>query len=279
MGRVPLHNGQIGGQVGVKDGVEAQAAQGGDHLALDVGADGQIEGFPQGDPDGGGGLDHHVLMGVGEGAPDVLGVVLFGDGPGGADHDALAAGDAGHIPQVLLKGAADVGGKAPVVGANHPHRLPLLAGGHAPAAEDALVVVPEHMLCGVVKVVLGVFPGVDVLVVDPEVLAELLQLAVAAAHAGKALLLVGGKDQLQINLAGGEDPLGVGQHLHPLRHRVDAGGHQVLEALYLHHADAAGANLVNVLQKTQGGDINGQLPGSLQDGGALRDGDRKAVNL
>ena len=33
------------------------------------------------------------------------------------------------------------------------------------------------------------------------------------------------------------------------------------------------------LQKTQGGDINGQLPGSLQDGGALRDGDRKAVNL
>ena len=42
-----------------------------------------------------------------------------------------------------------------------------------------------------VKVVLGVFPGVNVLVVDPEVLAELLQLAVAAAHAGKALLLVG----------------------------------------------------------------------------------------
>ncbi len=257
----------------------ARSAQGGDHLALDVGANRHIEGFPQGDPDGGRGLDHHMLMGVGEGPPHVAGVVLFGDGPSGADHDALAAGDAGHVPQALLKGAADMGGEAPVVGADDPHRLPLLAGGHTPAAEDALVVIPEHVLGGVVKLVLGVLPGVDVFVVDPEVLAELLQLAVAAAHAGKALLLVGGKDQLQINLAGGEDPLGVGEHLHPLRHRVDAGGHQVFEALYLHHADAAGANLVNVLQKTQGGDINGQLPGSLQDGGALRDGDRKAVNL
>ena len=56
------------------------------------------------------------------------------------------------------------------------------------------------MLGGVVKLVLGVFSGVDVLVVDPEVLAELLQFAVAAADAGEALLLVGGKDQLQVVL-------------------------------------------------------------------------------
>ena len=134
------------------------------------------------------------------------------------------------------------------------------------------------MLGGVVKLVLGVLPGVNVLVVNAEVLAQLLQLAVAAADAGKALLLVGGKDQLQVDLAGGEHPLGVGQHLHPLGHRVDAGGHQVLHPLDLHHADAAGADLVDVLQEAEGGDVDGQLPGRLQDGGPLGHRHRETVD-
>ena len=135
------------------------------------------------------------------------------------------------------------------------------------------------MLCGVVKVVLGVFPGVDVLVVNPEVLAELLQLAVAAPDTGEALLFVGGKDQLQVDFAGGKHPLGVGVYLHPLCHRVDTGGHQVPQPLYLHNADAAGADFVDVLQVAQGGDIDGQLPGRLQYRGPLRHRYRKVVDL
>ena len=116
----------------------------------------------------------------------------------------------GESPKGALKRAADVRGEAALVGADHAHGLVGLAGGHTAAAQDALVVVAHHMRRGIVD-------GVGARRAADEVacrrrrssLAELLQLAVAAAHAGQAVLVVGGKQQLQVRLAGRPALLGV----------------------------------------------------------------------
>lgn len=57
-----------------------------------------------------------------------------------------------------------------------------------------------------------------------------------------------------------------------------AGGHQALFSLYLHHTDAAGADLVDILQVAQGGYIQTRGAGGLQNGGALRHGDGSVVD-
>ena len=48
-------------------------------------------------------------------------------------------------PRGVFKGAADVGGKAALVGADDAHGLVGFAGRHTAAAQDALVVVADHM--------------------------------------------------------------------------------------------------------------------------------------
>ena len=272
-----LHNGEVGGGVHVKDLVEAQTAQGGDHLALHIGADGQAEALAQGDPDGGGGAHHHVLGGVVQGGPDLGGVVLLREGAGGAGHDALAAGDAVHLGQVPVKGAADVGVKAAVVGADDAHLLGLAAHGGAPAAEDALGVVPHQVEGGVLdagqQLVVGIAHRVD-----PQVGGQLAQLTLGVAGAGQAVHPVVGEDELQGQLPGVAHPAGVGIDLHALAHGVDAGGHQALGPLDLHHADAAGADLVDVLEEAQGGDVEARRAGGLQHCGALGNGDGDVVD-
>ena len=66
-----------------------------------------------------------TLLGVVDGVDDLLGVVLLGEGAGGAADDALAAGHTGYVAQGALKGAADVGVEAAVVGADDSHALVL----------------------------------------------------------------------------------------------------------------------------------------------------------
>ena len=272
-----LHDGEVGGVVHVKDLVEAQAAQGGDHLALHVGADGHAEALAQRDADGGGGAHHHVLGGVVEGLPHLGGVVLLLEGARGAGHDALAAGDAVHLGQVPVEGAADVGGEAAVVGADDPHLLVLPAHGGAAAAQDALGVVPDQVGSGVLdlrrELVVGVAHGVDA-----QLGGQLTQLAVSVPGAGQAVHPVVGQNQLQGELAGMAHLLGVGVDLHALADRVHAGGHQAFGPLHLHHADAAGADLVDVLQETQRRDIEARGAGRLQHRGALGNGDGDVVD-
>ena len=115
---------------------------------------------------------------VGQSLPDLVRVVLFGQGAGRADHDALAAGDAGHIVQLLFERGADMGVDAAVVGADHRHEL-LAAGRDAAAAEDALVVVPHQMGGRGVQLIVGLEAVVFTGIFHAVVLAHLLQLAVA----------------------------------------------------------------------------------------------------
>ena len=91
------------------------------------------------------------------------------------------------VAQVHLKGGADVGVEAAVVGADDADVLHALADGHAAAAEDALAVVADQMQAELVHLGLGhLAPSKRCSSSTPYSSAQLLQLAVAAAHAGQA---------------------------------------------------------------------------------------------
>ena len=258
-----LHDGHVRAEVGVEHLVKAQAAKGRGHLALHVGANGQAELLAKSRANGGGGLHDDYLLRVVDGVDNVLGVVPLGQSPGGAADDALAAGHAGHVAQGLLEGAAYLRVKAAVIGADNGHVL-ILARGHAAAAEHALCVVALKILGGEVLASCGQGPLKAAVLLDAHVVTQLLQLAVAAALAGQALALVDGEQQLQGHLPGLLDLGGVGEDLHPLVHRVHAGGAERPCPLHLHHAHAAGANLVYILQIAQRGDVHPGVPGGLK---------------
>ena len=191
-----FHDGQVSGKVGVEHFRKAQAPESGYHLAFRIGSDGHAEGFADGHTGGRSGLDDDSLGGVGQELQNVLSLILLGEGAGGAGYDALAAGDAGGLAQRGLKRTGDVGAEPTLVGADDAHVLPFAADGGAAAAEHALVVVADHVGCGVVDVVVDPLAVVNGLVGDAVVQAELLELTFAGLDAGETFPLVGGEDQL-----------------------------------------------------------------------------------
>ena len=66
----------------------------------------------------------------------------------------------------------------------------IVAGGNAAAAEDALVVIANHVRCRGVKLINGLEAVERALVIDSVFKAELLKLAFLIADAGKAFSVV-----------------------------------------------------------------------------------------
>ena len=93
----------------------------------------------------------------------------------------------------------------------------------------------------------------EALIDNIQIVGEILQRTIAASHAGGAVRVVLGEDKLYVDFAGVADFGTVGVDLHSLFHFVIAGGNEFLLALDLHHADAAGADLVDIFQKAKGG--------------------------
>ena len=91
-----------------------------------------------------------------------------------------------------------------------------------------------------------VYTIIFILIVHFEIFTEFLQLTVAAAYAGEAFSVMGGKDQFQRNLSGSEYFLGVGEDFHAFRHRIYTSGNQASCAFDFHNADTAGADGVDV---------------------------------
>ena len=110
------------------------------------------------------------------------------------------------------------------VGADDADKL-LTAGGDATAAEDALLVVSDKMGGGIVDLG-GSHRAFKLVLVHAVVVAELLKLAVAASDAGETLLVVVGEKKLKGGLSAVADGRGIGEYLHALVDRIDAGGDQ-----------------------------------------------------
>ena len=241
-----LHDGQIRTEIGIKYLGKSQTAQGGRHLARDAGAHGQAEFFTQGGAHSGRGLNHHMLGGIGQGLPHILRVVGFGQRAYGAGGDALAAVDAGHFGQLHLPGAFDGGLEAAAHRANHAHLLDICAGAHAAAAQNALVVVADDGDGAGIRFILILGSGEAIAAFHAQIQAQLLQLAVLAAHTAEALLFVVAQNQLQIDAARLAHGRGVGFDHHVGRHRQYAGSLQRAAAA-VHHAQAAVGGFVDIL--------------------------------
>ena len=271
-----LHNGEVGGEVGVVDIVKAQGFEGGDHAAGGGHVQGEAEVLRPGGANGGRYLHHGDDVGVGQGFEHLHRVVPLVEGAHGAVGDALGAVGAVGVLELAVFRDVDRGARA---GAGHVpdiEALHLVADLNAAHALDALGRVANE---GQVLVP----PGDGQLRLigraqEVHIVGQLLQGAVAAADAGGTPAVVLGEDKLQIGLARLAHPGGVGVDLHALGHLVVAGGHQAADALDLHHADAAGSDLVDVLEVAQAWNVDPVGSGGLQNGGALLGSYGLAVN-
>ena len=99
-----LHDGQVGGKVGIQHIVGAQGPQQGHHFPLDKGTLGHSEFLAQRRADGGRGADDDHLVRVLHGGADCRIFVDLGDAGGRADIGALAAVDADGLSAGLLQG-------------------------------------------------------------------------------------------------------------------------------------------------------------------------------
>ena len=77
------------------------------------------------------------------------------------------------------------------------------------------------------------------------------------------------ENQLHIDFAGIAHFGAVGVNLHALFHFVVAGGDQLFLALDLHHAHTAGADFVDIFEKTERGDGNARFRRGVENRGAL----------
>ena len=189
-----LHDGEVGGEVGVEHLVEPEHAERGDELAGDRLARLEAELLADRDADRGRGLDDDRLLRVVDRGHDLLGVADAHDGPDGADVDALAAEGAGAVRERDHRGGADLGGEAAAVAGERADGLHLVADGLAAAAHDALAQVAHDRgaLVHRIRVALALVGDLA----DAELGGEPLQLALLVLGAGEAVLRVVREEQL-----------------------------------------------------------------------------------
>ena len=258
-----FHNGQVGGEVGVKHIPEAHPPQG-SHQPLDGGLlPGQTQALAPGGPDGGGNLHHRHQVLVAEHVEGPLGVIPLPQGPHRTVGDALAAQGAVRFPDGPAAGDVHGGPGTGVGQIPDVQALDLVAHLDTAHTLDALAGVPDQGE-GVVP------PGggnlfMIVQVGQTQVVCQLLQLTVAAADAVGAVAVMLAQNQLHIHPPGLPDPGGVGIDLHAFPDVVVAGGHQLLDAGDLHHAHPAGGDFVQILQVAQAGHVDAHAPGGFQN--------------
>ena len=110
------------------------------------------------------------------------------------------------------------------------------------------------------------------------VVGELLQLAVAAARTLDAVYLVLAEKKLQIDAARHAHPLRVRVDDHARMHLVVARGDKRFLSLDLDHADAAGTDLVEILEIAERRDVDIGRARGVQNAGSLWRADGFAVD-
>ena len=104
-----LHDGKVCGEIGVKNFVKAQTAQGCGHLAFHIRADRKPEFLAQSCAYSGSGLNDYMLLRVCNGCKYICGVILLGQCSGWTYCNTLSAGYAGGFSQTHLKGRTNGG--------------------------------------------------------------------------------------------------------------------------------------------------------------------------
>ena len=272
-----FHNGQVGGEVGVKDIVKADGLQGSHHTAGGCHLLRQIECLCPGNPDGGSHLNDGGDLGIGQILDDLSGIVPSRQCAGGAVGDALAAVDTVGILQIPVQ--AHIHGSTGA-GASHipdMHTLNLVTDLNTAHTLDALGVIPDNGGLEIHGLALQL--GLIRLLMDIQSPCHGLQLAVAAADTGGALGAVLAQQQVHIGASCLTNPGGVGVNHHALQNLGVAGGNQTVGAFHFHNTHTAGGDLIDSLQEAQMGNGNPCLLRCLQNGCTLRHAQFAAINL
>ena len=262
-----FHDGEVGREIGIEYVVEAHHAQD-TRQALDRRV---LVREAQALAPGGAHCGRHLhktdLIGVAQGVEDALGVVTGAQGAGRTMGDALAAQGAVGLGQLLAAGDVHHGVARAAREVPHTRRLDLLANLDAAQALDALVVVANEREGGVGAEALEMLGKRQV--GDAKVVGERLQRAVARTRAARALGVMLRQQELHVRLARDAGLLAVGVHDHAVEHVVVASGDELVDALDLNHAHAAGADLVQVAQIAQRRNLDAHARGGIEDGRML----------
>ena len=249
-----LHDRQVGGEIGVEHIVEAQRPEGGGHLPHRGLLPAEAQLLRPGGAHGGRHLHDGGDLRVLQSRRDLGGVVPDGEGAGGTVGDALAAEGAVRLGEETVQTDAHGGAGAAALHIPDLQGLDLVADLDAAHALDALGLLADQVAVLRPLVFLYVL-GIGV-VDDVQLAGKLLQLAVLVAHTGGAVAVMLGEEQLQVGLPGVLGPVGIRMDDHALGDLFGAGGDKTLKAIHLNHADAAGGDLVYVLQIAEGGDVD-----------------------
>ena len=213
-----------------------------------------------------------VLQGVEDGAR----VVPLDEACGGTVGNALAAVGALRLGDVAVAG--DVDGRPGAGSGDVPdvHILDTVADLDAAHTLDALVFVPDQgrVIAPAFAAQLCFVGGVDQVMV----VGQLLQGAVSAANAQSAAGVVLGENEPQVCPSSGPDLRTVGVDDHTVLHQIFTCRDEPHVADNLDSADAARADLVDVLEIAEGWNLNFCHAGSFQNRRILRDLDHFVVN-
>jgi hypothetical protein len=112
--------------------------------------------------------------------------------------------------------------------------------------------------------------------------AELLKLASGEAYARETSLVVVGKNELKVGLSCSVNLGSIGEDGHALGYGVNASGYHAVGSAalgYFNKAEAASADLVDILKIAKSGNIDFCDTGSLKDGHTLIYGVISAIDL
>ena len=269
---------QVGGKVGVEDGVESQPPQCGDHLARARRARRKAEPLADRRADGRGRLHDDVHLADRRWRPRRLPALRFST-------KAAVGQTLMHCPHWMQTDSSMLAPWAGATKVSNPRPCWLRLCTPWISAQTRTQRPQRTHFSGIAHDrMAGQLDG-EVLAAALEVprphahrIGQVLQLAVAVALAGLAVLGVVVQEQLDDVAAGLADVGRVGLHLHALPHLLAAGGHVEAHILDLDDAHPAGAHQAQIGVVAEPWDADSQPFAGLHDRRAFGDRDRRAVD-
>ena len=252
-----FHDGEVSCEVHVVYAVEAELLESCNHLTFCVSAGLIAEAFADRSAYGGCAADSNVLCGICDSVEDLLCVVLFVESTNGASNDTLTAVDTCCFSEILFECASDLCVVTAVNSTDRADTLELFTSSYAAAAEDTLVIIANDGNGGSIEVLMFLLCAVaEAILIALIFLSEILEFAVCGTDAGEALLLVSGKNELDIGLSCCSDLGSVCLDLHTVVNGIYASGNKAASALNFNEAETARADLVYILEVAKCGDVD-----------------------
>ena len=271
-----LHDGEVGGEVGIEDIVKAHTAESCDHALCCRLLAGQTEALAPCCTDSGCDLDNGDLFGIGKSGECTLSIVTLTECSGGAMGDALSAESAVGFLDGICTGNVYADTGTGIDNIPDMKILDLIAGLDAAHALDALALIMNE---GEFLIPIEFMDFLLIVELDySEVFCNLLKLAVAAAHAVRAVAVMLRKDELNIYFPCFADSGRIGVDNKAVYYIIIAGCDKPFYAFDLNYANAARTDLVKTGEIAESRNIDACAASGVQDRSTLGYGNGDAVN-